>query len=79
MSTPWPSLKAQQMLRVLRSLGYVIVDQKGSHRRLECDGRPDLTFAYHDKVSIPGGMVRVILVRQVGLSMAEGLEAIRNA
>jgi len=38
---------------------------------MEAEGRPALTFAFHDKDTIPGGMVRKILVDQVGLDEAE--------
>lgn len=58
------------MLSILMGtpLNYRIVRQRGSHRRLEADGRPSLTFSFHDRATIPGGMVRKILVDQIGLS-----------
>jgi predicted RNA binding protein YcfA (HicA-like mRNA interferase family) len=66
----FPSLKARKFLGILAAqpLGYVVVRQAGSHRRLEAEGRPPLMFAFHDKATIPGGMVRKILVKDVGLS-----------
>ncbi|MGN6371524.1 MAG: type II toxin-antitoxin system HicA family toxin [Solirubrobacteraceae bacterium] len=69
----FPSLKAPRLLSVLRRdpLGYEIVRQRGSHRKLEAEGRPPLTFAFHDADTIPGGMVRKILVDQVGLDEDE--------
>jgi predicted RNA binding protein YcfA (HicA-like mRNA interferase family) len=69
----FPSLKAQRLLSILtgKPLGYRVVRQSGSHRRLEAEGRPALTFAFHDRASIPGGMVRKILIVQVGLSEDE--------
>jgi predicted RNA binding protein YcfA (HicA-like mRNA interferase family) len=69
----FPSLKAQQLLSILgaRPLSYRIVRQSGSHRRMEAEGRPSLTFAFHDRDTIPGGMVRKILVDQVGLDESE--------
>lgn len=69
---PFPSLKARRLLAILRAkpLGYVVVRQSGSHRRLEADGRPPLTFSFHDNATIPGGLVRTILVKQVGLDEA---------
>lgn len=65
----FPSLKAPRLLSILRGapLRYEIVRQSGSHRRLEADGLPPLTFSFHDKATIPGGLVRNILVKQVGL------------
>jgi len=49
-------------------LSYEMVRQRGSHRRLEAEGRPSLTFSFHDRETIPGGMVRKILVDQIGLT-----------
>lgn len=65
----FPSLKSARLLSILttKPLGYEVVRQSGSHRRLEAEGRPSLTFAFHDGATIPGGMVRKILVDQVGL------------
>jgi predicted RNA binding protein YcfA (HicA-like mRNA interferase family) len=78
MPNPFPSLKAAAMLAVLtRELGYSIVRQKGSHRRLEVEGRPGLTFAFHDGESLSPGVVRDILVKQVGLSQDEALRVVK--
>ncbi|GAA2445254.1 MULTISPECIES: type II toxin-antitoxin system HicA family toxin [Streptomyces] len=76
MPNPFPSLKAQAMLRVLSGLGYMITRQKGSHRRLEADGMPPLTFAFHDGASLSPGEVRDILVKQVGLLEDEALKVV---
>jgi predicted RNA binding protein YcfA (HicA-like mRNA interferase family) len=73
----FPSLTGRQLLRRLYSLGYEVERTKGSHRRLRCEGRPPLTFAFHDKATVPPGVVRRILVRDVGLTVEEALEAIR--
>jgi predicted RNA binding protein YcfA (HicA-like mRNA interferase family) len=76
---PWvwvgsfPSLKARQLLAVLKRspLSYRVVRQSGSHRRLESPAYPPLTFALHDKATIPAGLVRKVLVREVGLAEDE--------
>ena len=52
-------------------LNYRVARQKGSHRQMRADGRPNLTFAFHDGATIPGGMVRRILVNQAGLDADE--------
>lgn len=66
------------MLTVLqRKLGYEIVRQRGSHRRLVAEGRPPLTFAFHAGDSLSPGVVRDILVKQVGLSQDQALEVVR--
>jgi predicted RNA binding protein YcfA (HicA-like mRNA interferase family) len=60
-SRQFPSLKARQLLAVLQRepLNYKVARQAGSHRRLEAPGRPSFSFAFHDKASVPGGMVRI--------------------
>lgn len=71
----FPSLKAKKLLRVLQAkpLGYRVVRQSGSHRKLEAPGRPVLTFAFHDSQSIRPSTVKDILCNQVGLPEAEAL------
>ena len=66
----FPSLKSQQLLRVLlrEPLDYEIARQNGSHRKLESsNGYPTLGFSFHDGVTVPGGAVKKILVKDVGL------------
>lgn len=69
----FPSVKAKSLLAVLerKPLGYRVVRQTGSHRRMEASGRPPLTFAFHDNATIPAGLVRKILVRDAGLAEDE--------
>lgn len=68
------------MLGLLQGqLGYKVARQSGSHRRLVSDGRPPLTFAFHDGDTVSPRLVRVILVQQVGLSVEEAREVLKNA
>ena len=71
----FPSLKARQLFRVLTSkpLGYRVVRQSGSHRRLEAIGRPPITFSFHDRQTIRPATVKRILYDQVGLDEEEAL------
>jgi predicted RNA binding protein YcfA (HicA-like mRNA interferase family) len=71
----FPSLKSRQLLRVLTSkpLGYRVVRQSGSHRRLEAPDRPPITFSFHDRQTIRPATVRRILCDQVGLDEEEAL------
>jgi predicted RNA binding protein YcfA (HicA-like mRNA interferase family)/predicted RNase H-like HicB family nuclease len=66
-------MKAKRLLAVLerKPLGYRVARQSGSHRRMESPNYPPLTFAFHDKATIPSGLVRKILVRDVGLAEDE--------
>jgi predicted RNA binding protein YcfA (HicA-like mRNA interferase family) len=70
---PFPSMKARRLLAVLerQPLGYEVVRRSGSHRRMQAPDRPPLTFAFHDGATIPGGLVRKILIKDVGLDEKE--------
>lgn len=74
----FPSLKGSELLRLLSRapLHYRVKRQKGSHRRLVAEGRPALTLSYHDGATIPPGVVRKILVRDVGLTESEALDLV---
>ena len=69
----FPSLKARALLAVLcrEPLGYRVIRQVGSHRRLEARGLPSLTLAFHERATIVPGLVRKILVDDVGLTEDE--------
>lgn len=71
----FPSMNAATLLRILeRDLGYRVVRTSGSHRVLESPGRPRLVFAYHSGQTFPPGLVRKILVKDVGLVEERALE-----
>lgn len=69
----FPAMTGRDLLAVLRRkpLEYRVVRQRGSHRRLSAPGRPDLTFAFHDAASIAPGLVRKILMSDIGLDEEE--------
>jgi predicted RNA binding protein YcfA (HicA-like mRNA interferase family) len=69
----FPSMRWPQLLRVLERepLNYRVVRQQGSHRTLEADGRRRLLLSFHDKQEMPGGLVRKILVHDIGLTEDE--------
>lgn len=69
----FPAMKARRLLAVLerQPLGYRVARQVGSHRRMESPNYPPLSFAFHDKATIPSGLVRKILTRDVGLGDEE--------
>jgi predicted RNA binding protein YcfA (HicA-like mRNA interferase family) len=71
----FPSLKARRLLGILTSnpLNYRVTRQVGSHRRLRADGRPPLTWAYHDRRTLAPGEVRRVLVHHVGLDEDDAL------
>jgi len=71
-------MKARGLLSILERepLSYRVVRRSGSHRRLESEGRPSFTFAFHDKVTVPGHLVRRVLTKDAGLSAAEAWEVL---
>lgn len=74
----FPTMKAKRLLAVLerQPLGYRTVRRVGSHRRMESPNYPPLTFAFHDKATVPSGLVRKILTRDVGLAEEEARKLI---
>lgn len=73
----FPSMKGSQLLRILlrKPLSYEVVRQSGSHRRLESpNGYPPLTFSFRDSATVAPGLVRKILVKDIGLDEQEALE-----
>lgn len=72
----YPSLKAKQMLAILTKepLAYRVARQSGSHRTLESPEWPRLVFAFHDKATIPPGLVRSLLEKKVGLTPDQAAE-----
>ncbi len=71
----FPSLRWPELERILTRapLGYRISRQKGSHRTFEAPGRPTLHLSFHDNQEIPSGLVRKILVSDVGLAEDEAI------
>lgn len=72
----FPSVRAKRLLLILERepLGYRVARRSGSHKRMLAPNRPPLTFAFHDRATMPGGLVRKILVRDVGLDEDEARE-----
>lgn len=72
----FPSLKAKQVLAVLMRgpLGYEVVRQNGSHRKLESpNGYPPIGFSAHDGATVAPRAVKDLFVSKVGLSEDEAL------
>lgn len=70
MSPRIPALTARKLMRVLLSLGFVKIRQKGSHAFFEHpDGRTTVV-AYHTNEDIGRGLLRQIL-REIELSPDE--------
>ena len=77
MADAWPSLTWPELWRILRRkpLCYEVARQRGSHRTLKSKaGYPDLLLAFHDRATLPPGLVRKILTKDVGLTEEEARE-----
>jgi predicted RNA binding protein YcfA (HicA-like mRNA interferase family) len=44
----WSSAKAKRVLKALKSIGWKVKRQTGSHKILERSGWNDVVFAFHD-------------------------------
>lgn len=74
------TMKGRKLRTLLtRELGYNLVRSTGSHKTLECPGRPSVTFAFHDGQELAPSQIWKVLVRDVGLTEAEALEVLRHA
>lgn len=67
----FPSMKADEALRLLKKVGYTVERQKGSHRKLVCEGRSPILFAFHKGADVPPGAVRKMLQDSAGLTDEE--------
>lgn len=75
-------MKAKKMRDLLRRQGYRPLPGRGrgSHTVLVCPGRSgEIVFAFHDKVTIGPVLVRKILVKEAGYSLAEAERLVRDA
>jgi predicted RNA binding protein YcfA (HicA-like mRNA interferase family) len=61
--TNWPSVRARQVLAALQRTGWRIARQRGSHRVLAKEGRPNFVFAFHDSEEIGPRMLARISQR----------------
>lgn len=78
MPNPFPTMRLEQLMKILRGFGYEVQRQKGSHRWLEAPDRPPLCLAFHSSREISSTEVRAVLVRDVGLSREEALRVCRR-
>jgi predicted RNA binding protein YcfA (HicA-like mRNA interferase family) len=63
-----PVISGEELIKVLKKLGYEVVRQKGSHVRLKAEGKPSLTVPCH-KTLKPGLLNKIL--KEVGLSREE--------
>ena len=73
-----PTLKGEELVRILERMGFERVRQKGSHIRLRHpDGRLT-TVPVHKGQDIPKGLLRRIIREDLGISLDEFLNFLKN-
>jgi predicted RNA binding protein YcfA (HicA-like mRNA interferase family) len=58
-------------------LNYRVQRQSGSHRTMVSPRYPILHLAFHESATLPPGLVRKIMTKDVGLTDEEALNLIR--
>jgi len=64
--TEWRAVRARQVLAALQRTGWHTMRQRGSHRVLAKEGRPNFVFAFHDGEEI-GPKMLARIARHTGL------------
>jgi len=64
--TDWPAVRARRVLAALQKIGWRIARQRGSHRVLVKEGRPNFVFAFHDTEEI-GPRMLARIAKHTGL------------
>jgi len=64
--TDWPAVRAPRVLAALQKIGWRIARQRGSHRVLVKERRPNFVFAFHDTEEI-GPRMLARIAKHTGL------------
>ena len=64
----FPALKPDQVLRLLRQVGYSRARQSGSHLLLRAEGRQPIILPMHKGRTVKPKHLRAMLVERVGLT-----------
>jgi predicted RNA binding protein YcfA (HicA-like mRNA interferase family) len=68
-----PAINPQDLLRFLKSLGFVVIRTKGSHVRLRSEDGRVTTVPFHCNKEIPKGLLRKIIREDLEMSLEEFL------
>lgn len=74
----FPACRGRELLAAVKRLGYTVTRQSGSHRTMDAPGRPRLLFSFHDNAEIPPGLVKKVLVGQIGLDVEAALDILKG-
>jgi len=73
-----PILKGGELIKILESMGFKKVRQKGSHVRLKHDDGRVTTVPIHKGRDIPKGLLRKIIREDLGLTTEEFLKFLKG-
>ncbi len=76
--TKLPVLKPEELIKLLESIGFEKVRQKGSHVRLKHQDGRVTTVPLHKGRNIPKGLLRKIIREDLNLSLEEFLKIINE-
>jgi predicted RNA binding protein YcfA (HicA-like mRNA interferase family) len=74
----FPACRGRELLAAVKRLGYTVTRQRGSHRTMDAPGRPRLLFSFHDNAEVPPGLVKKVLVSDIGLDEAAALDILKG-
>jgi predicted RNA binding protein YcfA (HicA-like mRNA interferase family) len=69
-----PAIEAQELLRFLKSIGFVVIRTKGSHVRLRSEDGRVTTVPIHANKEVPKGLLRKIIREDLEISLEKFLE-----
>ena len=73
-----PAIDAQELLRFLKTLGFVVIRTKGSHVRLRSEDGRVTTVPIHANKEVPKGLLRKIIREDLEISLETFLEMYSN-
>jgi predicted RNA binding protein YcfA (HicA-like mRNA interferase family) len=73
-----PVIDAQELLRFLKALGFVVIRTKGSHVRLRSEDGRVTTVPIHANKEVPKGLLRKIIREDLEISLETFLEMYSN-
>lgn len=69
-----PVIDGQELLKFVKSLGFVVIRTRGSHVQLKSEDGRSTTIPLHAKKEVPKGLLRKIIREDLEMSLEEFLE-----
>ena len=73
-----PAIDAHELLRFLKTLGFVVIRTKGSHVRLRSEDGRVTTVPLHTNKEVPKGLLRKIIREDMEISLEKFQEMYSN-